>query len=571
MAKRVIYSIFVEPEFDEKKAGLNLNFFSKYEKRLTDVKKNYAKKVGADWKIFKSLKKVEQFQKKFSIDTIYNAVNLYKLYMFEELSKKYDEVLYLDFDVVPNTEENFFEEVDLSKGIWALDQNDRINERLWIQHRDSRDPTLKYLHAKALTGKEHNTINTAILGGDSENIARCAFMSRLKGYIHSTNTKKGCNKYGISNEVNHNNEAFFSAAVVDSGVAIQNEDRLWHVRLDDASVIDQRTKEKFDLETQFRDAKFLHFINKNFGEYFEDVRKVVYSMNIVIPKELNDPAGTYFDDKIDKTERTTIEFAKWSDRLIANKKAYAQKIGADFIHFERDEKYEAFREDCKRVVPDMSEYNIVNFYKIWLAYYLVDEGYDQVLYLDHDVVVNTPISFFAAFNLEMAICCNYASELRDEATERVLALPRTHPENFVYNFRGHDAKYWNCHALLEEDGEDGKNDVYNTGILGASRATLEKLDYFSNFEELLETMTFLKEDDLTMYPPQVQKSFGYDNETVFSYRVQSNQVPVYNLDTQYWHYKIDHEHTGKKETVLEDDPAFMHVINKDFKLVDHAL
>ena len=84
-------------------------------------------------------------------------------------------------------------------------------------------------------------------------------------------------------------------------------------------------------------------------------------------------------------------------------------------------------------------------------------------------------------------------------------------------------------------------------------------------------MTFLKEDDLTMYPPQVQKSFGYDNETVFSYRVQSNQVPVYNLDTQYWHYKIDHEHTGKKETVLEDDPAFMHVINKDFRLVDHVL
>mgnify|MGYP001374938856 CR=1 FL=1 len=570
MARRVVYSIFVQPEFDEEgnHDSAHLDLFSLHSEKLIESKEQYTKNIGADWIFFQDLEKIQEFKEKFSIDTVYNAVNLYKIFMFEELSKKYDEVLYLDFDVVPKTRLNFFEEVDLSEKIWCLDQQDRIDEAHWKIFRNRRDPTLKYLHAKAITGLEHTTLNTAVLAGSSRVISNIGFMDKLPRYIEDTNNKKGCELYGIGDEISHNNEAFFSAAIEESGVEIQNEDRTWHYRVDHKAL---EPPSAYDFVEDLESAKFLHFINKNFGVYFGTVKRVVYSMNVVIPKELNDLAGKYMGDDIDKTERTTIEFEKWGDRLIANKKAYADHIGADYIHFEEDERYHAFRERCRKAVPDMSEYNVVNFYKIWLAYELTREGYDQVLYLDHDVVVNTKADFFMVFNLEIQACCNFAQEFKRNAYERAAALPRTQLPGFIYNFRSPDAKYWNCHAMLEEDGMEGKNNVYNTGIFAASRNILDRIGYFDDFEEVLDLMTRCKEDEFSMYQDAIRLSFGYDNETVFSYKVQVNEVPVYNLSTEYWHFKADHHYTGRVEELQKARPALYHMINKQFEDVKHAL
>ena len=89
MAK-VIYSMFVTPEDLPDKERFSLYCFREYYSRLLESKEEYAKKCGADWKFFDDLKKIQEFQEKFSIDTIYNAINLYKIFQFEQLSKKYD-------------------------------------------------------------------------------------------------------------------------------------------------------------------------------------------------------------------------------------------------------------------------------------------------------------------------------------------------------------------------------------------------------------------------------------------------------------------------------------------------
>ena len=67
-------------------------------------------------------------------------------------------------------------------------------------------------------------------------------------------------------------------------------------------------------------------------------------------------------------------------------------IGADYILFENDTKYQEFRKWINNLCP-MSEYNIVNFYKIWCMEELTMK-YDNALYMDFDVVVNTDVSFF---------------------------------------------------------------------------------------------------------------------------------------------------------------------------------
>ena len=115
--------------------------------------------------------------------------------------------------------------------------------------------------------------------------------------------------------------------------------------------------------------------------------------------------------------------------------------------------------------------------------------------------------------------------------------------------------------MLHEEGMRGDNDVINTGIVGASRQHLEQLGYFEGFESTLSMMRRLRqEDNDTIYPPNIVKMFGYDNETVFSYKLRLTQTPVQWLDDQ-WHYFYDTEMHIPKETKM------LHAINKKFDFV----
>ena len=398
----VIFSMFFKPKFDTLKEKNNLISFMEYKQDLLKCKQEYAKKCDADWIFFDKIGYVQSFQKKFSINTIYDAINLYKIYMFEELGKKYDNVLYLDFDVIPKTDKNFFDEVDLSKKIWCLDQNDIINHKNFQLYKTTRTPTIKYMLAKCLlSGKENDIINTAILGASKEVIRRIDFMKKLPVYIKKTNDfvqgKGYARKIGRDYEYfTHNNEAFFSAALVESKVEIQNDDRTWHTRLDNRIVCDPITHEKTDLKKHLSDAKFLHMINKNFDTYYRNKKNAIYSLHVEIPPELQQAAGNFTGDDIDKNERARINFLEYFDRLENNRREYARSIGAAYMLFENDSNYQEFRSWMKNLV-DMSEYNVVNFYKIWCMEQLTKE-YDNVLYMDNDENDNTDQSFFDAFN-----------------------------------------------------------------------------------------------------------------------------------------------------------------------------
>ena len=570
----VIFSMFFKPKFDTLKEKNNLISFMEYKQDLLKCKQEYAKKCDADWIFFDKIGYVQSFQKKFSINTIYDAINLYKIYMFEELGKKYDNVLYLDFDVIPKTDKNFFDEVDLSKKIWCLDQNDIINHKNFQLYKTTRTPTIKYMLAKCLlSGKENDIINTAILGASKEVIRRIDFMKKLPVYIKKTNDfvqgKGYARKIGRDYEYfTHNNEAFFSAAVVENNVEIQNDDRTWHTRLDNRIVCDPITHEKTDLKKHLSDAKFLHMINKNFDTYYRNKKNAIYSLHVEIPPELQQPAGNFTGDDIDKNERARVNFLEYFDRLENNRREYASSIGAAYMLFENDSNYQEFRSWMKNLV-DMSEYNVVNFYKIWCMEQLTKE-YDNVLYMDFDVIVNTDVSFFDAFNCQNSLFCNYDTTLKDWANKEALDLTNWKGEDYVYHYRSPSAKYWNAHALLSDDDLDGENDVYNTGIFGASRRQMDELGYFEDFEGLISRMTELREDEFSMYIPPIQKSFGYDNETVMSYRVKSNNVFCENLDNKFWHFQLPNWKQNRQQ-VRDANAAFYHVMNKRFEWFDDII
>ena len=284
------------------------------------------------------------------------------------------------------------------------------------------------------------------------------------------------------------------------------------------------------------------------------MKRIIYSFYIDIPKHELD----IFDKELpivkDKKAMpinlvTKDRLKKHFLRLLVEKEAYAKKLGYDFKLFEYGPDWILFEQKLKREHPYLTTYNIVNFYKIHLLYELAKQ-YDEVLYLDFDVVPMQHVDFFEHWDLTKGIAVL-------NNNDRVLV-----PENVTDSsttIRSPTAKFYNAQAMLFEKGLSTKNDVINTGIIGASAEHLNTLAYFEDFDKNLKMMTNLtKESDL--HPPRLLKYFGWDNETLFAVKIKENNVPILWLDDK-WHYFFSNQKHVPQKVIL------CHTINKDFDTV----
>ncbi len=303
--------------------------------------------------------------------------------------------------------------------------------------------------------------------------------------------------------------------------------------------------------------------------------RVVFSLYIDIPKEELD----IFDENILKDGDTPVnyhtknQFKLHYGDLCACKELYANQIGADFKMFEYDAEYMVYSEKLKHEYKFLTTYNIINFYKIHLMYELA-KNYDEILFLDFDVVPIQNKNFFEHWDLTKGIAVLNNNDRRTPI-ERVSDTSQT--------IRSPASKYFNAQAMLFDKGMSTENDVINTGIVGINRDHLEKLNYFGKFNDDLSLMTRLKiqtkkveywdehaqrsvwmEDNdksvTNIFPDKIRQYFGWDNETLFSFKLKENDVPVQWLDDK-WHYFLANQGFIPAETIL------CHTINKDFDLV----
>ena len=107
------------------------------------------------------------------------------------------------------------------------------------------------------------------------------------------------------------------------------------------------------------------------------MKRVIYSLYIDIPSDQLDNQNPYFWDSISKSERTKISLKENYDRLLSVKQQYSKQINVDFKMFEYDQAYQEYEQYFAKHYPDMSSYNVVNFYKIHLLYRLAQE-YDEI-------------------------------------------------------------------------------------------------------------------------------------------------------------------------------------------------
>jgi len=284
--------------------------------------------------------------------------------------------------------------------------------------------------------------------------------------------------------------------------------------------------------------------------------KIIYSLYIDIPSNELDMCIPYYGETESKSIKTKREMKIYYDWLKHMHVQYAKSIGVNYILFEHDDKFKKYKEWFTSKYPMITSYNIVNFYKIHLMYELAKQ-YDEILYLDFDAVPLTRNSFFESWDLNKGIAILTNKSHIDTTLHKI---KRKEAENYVGSVRSPTAKYWNCRAMLIESNRSGVNDVFNTGIIGINRDHVNKLNYWENFDTLMDLMTEIIEDNYSMFPNHIQKLFGYDNETLWSYKVKINNVVTQFL-TSDWHHFMDRWNYIPSETNI------VHVINKNFEHV----
>ena len=200
------------------------------------------------------------------------------------------------------------------------------------------------------------------------------------------------------------------------------------------------------------------------------MKRIIYSIYIDIPSEDLDAQPPHHGDTEDKNQKAKREFFDHQIWLEYRQRIYARNIGIEYKLFTADDQWVEYRDKLAKQYPQLTMYNIVNFYKIHLMYQLKEE-YDEMLYIDLDVVPVTKESFFDAWDLSKGMVIRHSMPMVEIRIEQIKdkenAFGKTGKTDSI---RSPLAKYWNNKALLMEYGID-KDDapVYNTGIVGINR------------------------------------------------------------------------------------------------------
>ena len=117
----LIFSIYTSVTDTTKKRTHNQEQFKKHFTRLRNGLKNYADLCNADFKLLTP------------DSTDYDNLNVYKIQQWENFCDDYDRVLYLDFDIIPNTNINIFSKFDFDKVVTHLLPVDNFNERIGLK------------------------------------------------------------------------------------------------------------------------------------------------------------------------------------------------------------------------------------------------------------------------------------------------------------------------------------------------------------------------------------------------------------------------------------------------------
>jgi hypothetical protein len=228
--------------------------------------KEYADSIGAEYILFEYTKEYEKFCELFNpAISQYDIVNFYKHLLMYELSYKYDNVCYFDFDVVPNTTESIFDTFDMNK--FAVAHSNQLAE--WGKNIKAseyntciRNPSSKYWNTYAMLLEEdhepdNDVFNTGIMAASSKVIQEFDYFKDFDRIIELMtklkHDKDSLYPQNIQRIFSYDNETVFSYLVQIQQTEIEWLPKDWHW------IVDMSNKEMIDHR-----AKLYHVIDKQF-------------------------------------------------------------------------------------------------------------------------------------------------------------------------------------------------------------------------------------------------------------------------------------------------------------------
>ena len=208
--KNIIYSIYIKNDDTDLRPihQFTKSQLEKHYQKLIDVKKEYAKHCNAEYRLYENDTYWQKFKKKFN-GYQFDIINLYKIHLWEELGKTYDNVLYFDFDVIPNTSESFFDKFDMNyicvhavnstkENIWTTSMLKNYKKKKdsyekIMSYKDKYNMYVKAMAKKAMLAIDNNfdtdyfIANTAILGGNSNATKQLRFTEKLDDMLSVLN------------------------------------------------------------------------------------------------------------------------------------------------------------------------------------------------------------------------------------------------------------------------------------------------------------------------------------------------------------------------------------------------
>lgn len=236
--KRIIFSIFND-NVDQNHKSTNdykLSQFRKFQKPLTQCKQGYADKCKAD------------FELHMTNTTDYNTIQFEKIKLLEKYAETHDEVLYLDFDVVPTTYARpIFDHIDTNTiAMHPLRRelkHSKLKSALRLGWMDQQNVFCKTCAKKSMlllegiNGNDH-LYNTGVTLGGSEIIKRLDFTAQIPEMNELLDEAREDNVFPveISRNFFYNNEVYISYLVERDNLPHTNLTMNWNFIMDDVQI-----------------------------------------------------------------------------------------------------------------------------------------------------------------------------------------------------------------------------------------------------------------------------------------------------------------------------------------------
>lgn len=256
--KRIIYSIWADVHRHTSSPQEKKDAFAKYKDRLISAHKDYANLCNAEYHCFTP-----------SIPD-YDDLQFEKLYRFEDLANEYDEVVYLDLDVIPTSAQNIFDKHATHKYVGAhfIDTKPNWGERVygdwWIDtiDFDKMNMVVKACCKNAMLLLEgisgNNQIaNTGVLVGNKNSIEDFRLSERLDYADTIFDEALVDNIYPkeIASSFSRNNEVYFSFIKEFYKIPINPIGLSWNWIIDNT------------FSTKHLGASLHHVVNKDFSRF----------------------------------------------------------------------------------------------------------------------------------------------------------------------------------------------------------------------------------------------------------------------------------------------------------------